>query len=113
MIVFTDKDDRIIAYGSTDKQYKHKIDVGDFFDDKCEAVILGYKCIPGLVYEVDENGRTVLDENGKPIPVMGDDGKQKANCQALTADVPYLEIYQSAYETMTLALADLIGGAYE
>lgn len=31
MIVFTDKDDRIIAYGSTDKQYKHKIDVGDFF----------------------------------------------------------------------------------
>ena len=27
--------------------------------------------------------------------------------------IPYLEIYQSAYETMTLALADLIGGAYE
>jgi len=113
MIVFTDKNDRIIAYGSTDKEYKHKIDVGDFFDDKCEAFIFGYKCLALPVYEKDETGHAILDENGKPIPIIGDDGKPMVKCQALLADVPYLEIYQSAYETMTLALADLIGGAYE
>ena len=113
MIVFTDNEDRIIAYDSTNKQYKNKIDVGDFFKDKCDSVIFGYKCEPSYQYEMGDHDLPILDENGEMIPIKDEDGNPIMYGGNVYPFIPYLEIYQSAYETMTLALADLIGGAYE
>ncbi len=113
MIVFTDKEDRIIAYDSTNKQYKNKIDVGNYFDNKCDEYIRGYKCTPNYEFKVDEHNMPIYDKDGNPIYVIDEDGNKIQSGFSAYPFMPYLEVYQNSYEQITLTLADVLGGAYE
>lgn len=113
MIVFTDKEDRIIAYDSTDKKYKNKLDVGGFFDNKCDEFIYGYKAEPTYEYEIGDDFLPILDDKGNPVYKKDKDGNPVVSGISVYPFKPYLEIYQSAYETMILTVADTLGGAYE
>ena len=113
MIVFTDNEDRIIAYDSTDKTYNNKIDIGNYFDNKCDEYIFGYKCIPTYELELDDNGIPVHDEKGNLVYRTDEDGNKIISGFSTYPFIPYTEVYQNAYEQMTLTLADFLGGVYE
>lgn len=113
MIVFTDNEDRIIAYDSTDKEYKNKIDIGNYFDNKCDEYIFGYKCVPTYQMEVDDNLMPKLDEHGDIIYSVDEHGNKIISGFSTYPFLPYLEVAQRSYEQMILTLAEVIGGAYE
>jgi len=113
MIVFTDKEDRIIAYDSTNKTYKNKIDVGNYFDNKCDAFIFGHKCEPHYLVEVDEHNVPLYDKDGNLIYKLDKDGNKIQDGFSVYPDVPFLEVYQTNYEQTILSMADVLGGVYE
>lgn len=113
MIVFTDKEDRIIAYDSTNKKYKNKIDVGNHFDNKCDAFIFGHKCTPYYQIKVDEHNFPIYDKDGNPIYEYDAEGNKIQDGFSVYPDVPFLEVYQTNYEQTILNMADVLGGVYE
>ena len=108
MIVYTNEENRIVAYGETTTiPYINRIEIGNFFDNKYDAYIKGYCCEPSYrisdtvdgqpVYELDEDGNKIID--GYSLYPF-DDSKE-------------LQSIQRQYEEFLIMSADFIGGAYE
>ena len=108
MIVYTNDEDRIVAYGDTTTiPYKDKIEVYNYFDGKCNKYITGFYCKPYYkisnyvddepIYELDEDGNKII-ESYDLYPAY--DSKE-------------LHSMQQQYEEFLIMSADLIGGAYE
>lgn len=115
MIVYTNEEHRIVAHGTTDRTDLQAIDVGDYFDGKCDEYIFGYECTLNYKLLRDDKGNVVKDASGNPKYELDENGNKIILGYTVVPWDNYdkLSAIQSAYETITLALADLIGGAYE
>ena len=115
MIVYTDKEDKIVAYGeTTDIEYKNKVEINGMFENKCDEYIFGYKCIPHYKCELDSTGQDKI-VNGKPQYILDENGNKIVDGASvyLWEEYYYIKSVQKSYEDSLIRMADLIGGAYE
>lgn len=115
MIVYTDKEDKIVAYGeTTDIEYKNRIEINGMFENKCDEYIFGHKCIPHYKCELDSTGQDKI-VNGKPQYVLDENGNKIVDGASVYPweEYYYIKSVQKSYEDSLIRMADLIGGAYE
>lgn len=115
MIVYTDKDDKIVAYGeTTDIEYKNRVEINGMFENKCDEYIFGHKCIPHYKCELDSTGQDKI-VNGKPQYVLDENGNKIVDGASVYPweEYYYIKSVQKSYEDSLIRMADLIGGAYE
>lgn len=77
MKIYTNEYYEICAINSTDRTdlTEHEID-DDFFAGKCEDYIFGYRYEPQFDMEFNENGETVLNDDGTPVYKLDDNGEK-------------------------------------
>lgn len=115
MIVYTDKEDKIVAYGeTTDIEYKNRVEINGMFENKCDEYIFGYKCIPHYKCELDSTGQDKI-VNGKPQYILDENGNKTVDGASVYPweEYYYIKSVQKSYEDSLVQMADLIGGAYE
>lgn len=115
MIVYTDKEDKIVAYGeTTDIEYKNRVEINGMFENKCDEYIFGHKCIPHYKCELDSTGQDKI-VNGKPQYVLDENGNKIVDGASVYPweEYYYIKSVQKSYEDSLIRMADLIGGAYE
>ena len=115
MIVYTDKDDKIVAYGeTTDIEYKNRVEINGMFENKCDEYIFGHKCIPHYKCELDSTGQDKI-VNGKPQYILDENGNKIVDGASVYPweEYYYIKSVQKSYEDSLIRMADLIGGAYE
>lgn len=108
MIVYINEENRIVAYGETTTiPYKEKIEIGNYFDNKCDAYIKGFYCKPSY--------RIIKIVDGKPVYDVDDDGKKIIDGYNLYPfeESRELNLVQRQYEEFLIMFADVLGGAYE
>jgi len=115
MIVYTDKEDKIVAYGeTTDIEYKNRVEINGMFENKCDEYIFGHKCIPHYKCELDSTGQDKI-VNGKPQYILDENGNKIVDGASVYPweEYYYIKSVQKSYEDSLIRMADLIGGAYE
>ena len=115
MIVYTDKEDKIVAYGeTTDIEYKNRVEINGMFENKCDEYIFGHKCIPHYKCELDSTGQDKI-VNGKPQYILDKNGNKIVDGASVYPweEYYYIKSVQKSYEDSLIRMADLIGGAYE